>query len=499
MLQWLASIRPTSFRGARGIRNKAWRSNLKALMVRYFGLQAGWSDLPRTAHLYLFCIWITAAILTAWGTRRFAWSPDHVVMPLTFAVLIYVFDLFPIPSLFEGEFTLSVPVSIAAVMLLPPPSIPLVALAGTTLAEIHLVRGVWYKKAFNVGQMVIILTTLAQAFQRLMGNDRLILDSIQDITPIAVVWIGYYLLNVGLVDMVIALASRTSFWSVWRRNDREVLQHQLTVLPLGTLLALLIQQQPLAAGLMLIPLFMLRQAHKLTTDLRHRTIDALMAFANSIDARDPSTFQHSQRVAELAKAIAGQMDLPPDEVETIHLAARIHDLGKVGIPDAILFSSGDLSNGEYDTIKEHPTISASIVESFALFDDGHDMIKHHHERYDGQGYPDRLAAEEIPLGARIITVADAYDAMTSDRPYRAGLSHPVALQRIIKDRGGQFDPQVVDAFLEVVGTTSLVAEHRRETVGRQPTPSGLERFSRNGTVRAAPADSPARLPARSEE
>ncbi|MFQ5594312.1 MAG: HD-GYP domain-containing protein, partial [Anaerolineae bacterium] len=247
-----------------------------------------------------------------------------------------------------------------------------------------------------------------------------------------------------------------------------------------------------------IPLFMLRQAHKLTADLRHRTIDALMAFANSIDARDPSTYQHSQRVAKLAKAVAEQMDLPPDDAETIHLAARIHDLGKVGIPDAILFNPGDLSNGEYDTIKEHPIISANIVESFALFDEGRDMIKHHHERHNGKGYPDRLAAEEIPLGARIIAVADAYDAMTSDRPYRAGLSHEVAVQRIIEERGEQFDPQVVDAFLEVVGGTTLAAGHRRQTIDSRPAHSDLERFPHNGKVKATQEDSLLQLPARSE-
>ena len=229
------------------------------------------------------------------------------------------------------------------------------------------------------------------------------------------------------------------------------------MVPLGTLLALLMQQQPLAIVLILPPLFMLRRSFELTREIRRQAIDALLAFANSIDARDPSTYQHSQRVGELARAIAQHMGLPPDEVDIIYLSARLHDLGKVGIADAILFKPGRLTEEEYQIIKEHPIISAQVVKNFPTFGIGHDIIKHHHERYDGTGYPDGLAGEEIPLGARIIAVADTYDAIISDRPYRAGLSREVALQRIIEQKGKQFDPQVVDAFLEVMGVTSSIS------------------------------------------
>ena len=280
------------------------------------------------------------------------------------------------------------------------------------------------------------------------------LTSRRGMIAILTVWVGYYLLNTTLVTLAVSLALKASPVAIWRANFRAVILHQFFTAPLGTLLALLIHVQPLAVAFMLPPFFIMYRALGMTAELRERTIEALIAFANSVDARDPSTYQHSARVAELARAIAVQMALPPEEVETIYLAARLHDLGKVGIPDAILFKPGKLTTEEYETIKEHPVISARIIQNFSLFDAGHEIVRYHHERYDGLGYPEGLAGETIPLGARIIAVADAYDAMISDRPYRAGLPRDLAVQQIVQGRATQFDPDVVDAFLAVMDGAS---------------------------------------------
>jgi putative nucleotidyltransferase with HDIG domain len=287
---------------------------------------------------------------------------------------------------------------------------------------------------------------------------------------VLIVWIAHYVLNIGLVTAVIALALRAPFISVWRANFRDVLYHQIFTAPLGALLAVLIQQQPLGVVLMLAPVYMMHRSMELMSEFRRQTINALLAFANSIDARDPSTYQHSQRVGELAKKIAEQMELPPDEVELIYLSARLHDLGKVAVTDMIFHKPGKLTDQEYRVIQTHPFVGAQIVENFPLFGPGRDLIKYHHERYDGRGYPEGLAHEEIPLGARIIAVADAYDAMTSDRPYRSRLPKHEAIKRIVEERSKQFDPQVVDAFLQVTAQAQAPASEPVTERGQTVSP-----------------------------
>lgn len=459
--------------------NRTWLSSFKPTLVRWLGLEASLSELSLPARVYLLCIWATSAILLLWAVRELTWSHLPLGTVLLVAGLIYGLGVYAIilrPG--EAEVTLEVSASIAAIMLLPPPSIPLVVFLSKSLAEMRFARP-WYKKAFNVSQWMIVDTTLAWAFQYVADDGAYILVSIRDMPAIVVMWVAHYVLNTGLVTLAISLALGLSPFIVWRTNYRDVVYHMIFTAPLGTLLALLIQQQPLAVALMLPPLFIMYRALELTTELRRRTLDALIAFANSVDARDPSTYQHSQRVAELARAMAKQMDLPPDEVETIHLSARMHDLGKVGTPDAVLFKAGKLTDEEHDKIKEHPVISAQIVESFPLFNAGHDIIEHHHERYDGEGYPEGLSGDQIPLGARIIAVADTYDAMTADRPYRAGLLDEVTVRVIIEESGKQFDPKVVDAFLEVMGVTATAIAPEDENRERQITgaPPREERVS----------------------
>jgi putative nucleotidyltransferase with HDIG domain len=459
----LTSAWPARYRIVGEAWDKVRVASVKLVLMRFLGLQATLSDLSLPARVYLFFIWSASTILMLWGIHTFTWSLQTLAVVLVFAAVYCGVDLFPIclrPG--EVEVTLAVSIGIAAVMLLPPSSVFLVVLVGTVLAEIRFTRP-WYKKTFNVGQRVITFTTLAWIYQYIAGNSGHILDSIQGVAAVIVVWVGHYVLNVGLVTLVISLDLRIPVVSVWRANYRDVFYHQVFTAPLGTLLALLTKQQPLAVVLVVPPLVILYRAYELTAEIRRQTVNALLAFANSIDARDPSTFQHSRRVGELALAIAKQMGLPPAEAEVINLSARLHDLGKVSIPDAVLFKDGKLSGEEYQTIKEHPAKGAHIVESFPIFGVGHDIIKYHHERYDGKGYPEQLVGEHIPLGARIIAVADAYDAMTSDRPYRAALSREVALQQIIEGRGNQFDPAVVDAFLTVMGAAPQILALEAQT------------------------------------
>jgi diguanylate cyclase (GGDEF)-like protein len=176
---------------------------------------------------------------------------------------------------------------------------------------------------------------------------------------------------------------------------------------------------------------------------------AALLLAEALDLRDPSTGRHSRTAGEYARDIALRLELPPERVQRVHAAGVLHDLGKLGIADAILYKPGALSDAEWAEMKRHPEIGARILSNAGLTDIAQ-WVRAHHERMDGYGYPDALSAENIPLEARILAVADAYEAMIADRPYRAGMAPEDAREELERCAGSQFDPAVVQAFLDAL-------------------------------------------------
>ncbi len=221
--------------------------------------------------------------------------------------------------------------------------------------------------------------------------------------------------------------------------------------PLGALVAFTYLHTPWAIAYFIPLTLVIYNGFRLYVTLQHETDHALVALADSIDKRDQYTYQHSMRVARLSGEIATSMGLSPRDVDLLVAAARVHDLGKIATDNRVLFKQSSLTSDERRLIQAHPAEGGELAGRFSMFREGRRFIRHHHERWDGKGYPDGLAGEDIPLGARIIAVADSYDAMTSDRPYRKALPHEVALVELRRGAGSQFDPTVVDAFLAQEG------------------------------------------------
>jgi putative nucleotidyltransferase with HDIG domain len=188
------------------------------------------------------------------------------------------------------------------------------------------------------------------------------------------------------------------------------------------------------------------------TELRTAYIQTIRALAEAIDAKDAYTRGHSERVAVYASRIGHQMGLRKELIERIYFAGLLHDVGKIGIPDAIITKPDKLTREEYDEMKKHPEIGAKILEPVEFLSSIVPCVRHHHEWYDGcnSGYPDRLAGDQIPLPARVIVVADTVEAMTSDRPYRKALPIDTVVEELHKFSGSQFDPIVVDSFLRLL-------------------------------------------------
>ena len=175
--------------------------------------------------------------------------------------------------------------------------------------------------------------------------------------------------------------------------------------------------------------------------------NAVRALATAIDEKDPYTCGHSQRVKEYALLCARALSLPPGELEAIEYAGLLHDIGKIGIPDATLRKAGPLTSQEWALMRNHPRIGASIVGSIPRLEEVRELILHHHEHYDGTGYPRGLKGESIPIGARLLAVADAFDTMTTNRAYRAALSMDSAIEELRRCSGTQFCPVAVEAFI----------------------------------------------------
>ena len=193
-----------------------------------------------------------------------------------------------------------------------------------------------------------------------------------------------------------------------------------------------------------------RQLLKQQADLMAALLGTYHALASAIDTKDSYTGDHSTKVADLAVEVGRALRLPVEVIDEIRVGARLHDLGKIGVPDAILMKPGPLSLDEQAVMRRHAEAGFSILQQAPVSNYVRQAVRHTHERWDGKGYPDGLGGDAIPLLARIVGVADAYEAMTSDRPYRKGMSSQTALKRLRADAGSHFDPAIVDVFVTLV-------------------------------------------------
>ncbi len=226
---------------------------------------------------------------------------------------------------------------------------------------------------------------------------------------------------------------------------------------MGILGAAAASAYPWSPVLLAVPVSILYLNSKRTKELQESTGRLLVNLADAVDLRDPTTGGHSRRVTEHVRAILSALAIVGPEMEMIVSAARVHDIGKIGIPDSVLNKAGKLTAEERAVMEGHAATGADFLARHQDFERGTEIVRHHHEAWDGTGYPGGLRGHDIPFGARVLAVADSYDAMTSDRPYRAAMSHEVAVSILREGRGVQWDPVIVDVFLSVLEVPAAVS------------------------------------------
>jgi putative nucleotidyltransferase with HDIG domain len=282
---------------------------------------------------------------------------------------------------------------------------------------------------------------------------------------------AFYLVNGALAVFAVSRRTGTPVRTVWAQDLGGIAANLVGLAPLSWLMAQIFTLPNnvgwWATPLFVVPLFTTRLAYHRYVETRELFEQTIGALANAVDARDKYTRGHSNRVSHIAEAMCRVMKLPEPEIEKIKWAGLLHDVGKIGIRDNILLKEGPLDREERVLMNQHPSIGAEIVAPARQLTDEAPLIRAHHEWFNGSGYPDGIEALDIPLGARILTIADAYEAMTSSRPYRkAALSHEIAIAELEKFAGIQFDPDIVPIL---VGLDREILDRPPERPDELPT------------------------------
>lgn len=327
------------------------------------------------------------------------------------------------------------------------------SLAGQLVAKRDRIRTV-----FNAAQETLALALAIFAYQALGGIP---LHSIGESSSLSLfaLFLVFFVTNSICVSGALAIVGDRNAWNIWKENTLSALPYDFLSLPAILFIVWAYSKfGPVGVFVFAVPLFGLRQLYKVTGQLEQTNRELLELMVAAIEARDPYTSGHSRRVADKARVIARAVGLREKEIERIVAAALLHDVGKIHeVFGPILSKPGRLTPEEQVIMRTHPVKSAELAGKVTELRDVVPLIRHHHENWDGTGYPDGLKADGIPLGSRIIMFADTIDAMTTDRPYRAALDATSVRKELLRFRGTQFDPIICDALLRSPEYSKLFA------------------------------------------
>lgn len=417
--------------------------------------------MPVRIRAYMLAVSAPAVLTTAVLLGRPALRPDDIVLGLVLVAVGAVAANFPVSLSPRYKTDATQAILMAFVLLFSPAAgAALIGLSrligeGILCFRRNPANGKRRRRTtdlvFNTSQ--IMLTVAAGSF----AYSSISAQSTSLIAPIlgAIVAATFmYLVNSTLVSVAVGLMRKRNPIAIWTEVAQTDVPPTIALNVAGYLLAELSVGRPWLVLAMMVPVAGIQVALTRSLQLQSQTIAAVESMADVVDRRDAYTYKHSQSVAEHAVRIARKLMLPDKEVELVRLAARVHDLGKIAVPDEVLHKQGRLTEAEFELMKKHPETGAEILAKFPAYRRGRELVLAHHERMDGLGYPRGLKGAAIALGARIIAVADSWDAMTSDRPYRSGMDHDTALSELLRGRGTQWDSSVVDAFVHTLTGTA---------------------------------------------
>ncbi len=418
------------------------------------------TTLSLTAKTYLAVLGTAALGLLVYLFFITGWADVNWVSFLFFLFLTFFSTSYPVRLPNGVVISVSFTVIFAAILLFEPLIVVIISVLGD-LFSLRKGRN-FIQYFFNAAQLTLTTGMAALAFQLLRPGP--LNFTLHYLTAALVPLSICFLLNSVFITFIIVLTRRERPYSVWLTNIKWSAPSFISMAPLGLIIALIYQTIGIwGLVLFLIPMLIARQSFISYMNMRQTFLDTIQSLSATIDAKDPYTKGHSFRVAAYSTALARELGWSEERMELLQYAALIHDLGKVAISEAILRKEGNLTAAEFAQMREHSLTGSNIIKDIKFLAGGADIIKHHHERWDGQGYPDGLKGELIPEGARILAVADAFDAMTSDRSYRQALDISTAMQEIKEGAGTQFDPRIAEAFIRIIPRLTL--DEKTESAG----------------------------------
>ncbi len=399
-------------------------------------------------HIYLSIVSILALAVLIQSSLVTDFSSLNINEIIFFLLVSIVAESLSIELPKGGHISVTFAIDLACIIALGP-SVSIWIAMGSALFNPDNLKGKTplFTTLFNCSSFVLTIWSAGMVYLALGGT----INSYPalSVVPLIGAVLTYVIVNSGTVSIFLGFLKKTSPWSIWLSMTRGVAPSLLALTPLALLMASIYKVAGVwGVSFFFIPLLLARYMFKAYMEVRKTYMDTLEALASALDAKDRYTKGHSDRVALIAVAIARELKIPDDRIEIIEQMARLHDIGKIGISGKILTYTGKLSDDEFEQIKQHPVIGANILKEINDFESSTDFVKYHHEKYNGTGYPYRIKGEEIPLEARIITLADSFDAMTSDRSYRKAMTVHEALEEVKRSSGTHFDPIIVEAFLK---------------------------------------------------
>lgn len=376
---------------------------------------------------------------------------------IIFAILSIVAESLLIYTPGESGISMGFAIDLAAILVLGVPEAAWIASVGVMLRTIkhneiryHIFNYPIYKTLFN-GAQILLSAGLAGLCYELLGGEIGTIDFNSFLLPLVACIIIYTIINETIISGLSSNITGESFISIWRSNILWAARDCVYVAPLGVLMAIAyIKYNIVGILLFLGPLLLARYAYKLYVDMRRIYIDTVKALSQAVEVKDPYTQGHSLRVSDYATELGKRVKLSQKRLENLKMAAILHDIGKIGIEESILNKPGRLTEEEFDKIKQHPQNGVKIIQDIVFLKDVSKIILDHHEKMDGTGYPNSKKQNEINAEAAILGIADVYDALTSDRPYRKAMNMEEALAIIEEGKGKHFNPQLADEFIKMI-------------------------------------------------
>jgi len=374
------------------------------------------------------------------------------------AVLLFAAEALPVPLPRGGTMTIASILDIAALLLFGPWIAAALDLITTIPAQMLILRNRTGTAALSAG--LYASTTIVAGAAYLAAGGALGAPRFpQDLLPVLLAGSLYYALNTGWVSLVLGSQVREPAMTIWRQQFQDGLAQYALSIGYGLLFAVVCMTAGIPGVLLLVlPLLFARYALRLYADLRQDHVSFVRALSLALDAVDPYTHEHSVRVAAYSVRVARRIGLPESEVETIRYAALVHDIGKIAQRPDVIRKPDTLDEEERRLMMRHPEAGARIIGQVRALGDAAKMVRTHHWRPDGRGYPPGLTEADVPVGARVIHVCDAFDAMVSDRPYRKGLPVARALGELTRHAGTQFDAEIVVALVALHEEGRLMTE-----------------------------------------